>query len=156
VLPVVGPLDVNVRENPSASHVAERAPSRGRVYDPAVTAASDRINLFRHAPDTEEHPGGAILFAEGDAGDVMFAVKSGEVELLVGDRVVEVVGEGSVLGEMALIDKLPRSATARVKQRCELVRIDEKRFAFLVQQTPLFALEIMRVITRRLRAANQA
>jgi CRP-like cAMP-binding protein len=55
---------------------------------------------------------------------------------------------------MALIDRRPRSATAIAKTDAHLVRIDERRFQFMVQQTPFFALEVMRTIVRRLRDMN--
>jgi CRP-like cAMP-binding protein len=55
---------------------------------------------------------------------------------------------------MALIDHSPRSASARAKTDCQLVPIDEARFKYMIQQTPFFAIEVMRVITRRLRHMN--
>ena len=69
-------------------------------------------------------------------------------------NVVEEVGPGSVFGEMALIERAPRVATARAVTSCRMVRVDERRFRFLVQQHPLFALPIMRVMASRLRRMN--
>ncbi|HEU5100134.1 MAG TPA: Crp/Fnr family transcriptional regulator [Roseiflexaceae bacterium] len=60
-------------------------------------------------------------------------------------------GPGGIVGEMALIDDRPRSATAVAATDCRLVPIDERRFTFLVQQTPMFALAVMRVMAERLR-----
>ena len=54
-------------------------------------------------------------------------------------------------GELALIDRRPRSATAVAVTACVLAPIDEKQFQFMVQQTPFFALQVMRVLTERLR-----
>jgi CRP/FNR family transcriptional regulator, cyclic AMP receptor protein len=56
---------------------------------------------------------------------------------------------------MALIDHAERSATAVVTIDSEIIPIDEKRFLFLVQQTPFFALDVMRVLAHRLRAMDQ-
>jgi len=81
----------------------------------------------------------------------MYILKEGEVDILVHDKIVETIGPGEILGEMALIDQNPRSATAVARTNCQLVSIDEKRFTFLVQQTPYFAIEVMRVMARRLR-----
>jgi len=53
--------------------------------------------------------------------------------------------------EMALIDQAPRTATAVAKSPCKLAVITEKRFAFLVQTTPYFALHVMKVMAERLR-----
>ena len=51
----------------------------------------------------------------------------------------------------AFIDHRPRSASAVARTPCLLVPIDEKQFQFMVQQTPFFALQVMRVLTERLR-----
>jgi CRP-like cAMP-binding protein len=61
-----------------------------------------------------------------------------------------------IFGEMALIDDAPRSATAVAKTDVELVPISEKQFLFLVSQTPFFALKVMRVLARRLRATSKS
>ncbi|HXQ21148.1 MAG TPA: cyclic nucleotide-binding domain-containing protein, partial [Candidatus Acidoferrales bacterium] len=65
--------------------------------------------------------------------------------------VVETMGPGGILGEMALIDQNPRSATAVAKTDCTLVPVNEARFKFLVKQVPAFSLEVMRVMASRLR-----
>ncbi len=109
------------------------------------------IDLFRNEDNTLDFPSGATIFGEGDAGDAMFVVVAGEVDLLVRGKLVEHLTPGGVLGEMALIAQGNRSATAVAKTDCKLVPIDEKRFKFLVQQTPNFALQLMRIIADRLR-----
>jgi CRP/FNR family cyclic AMP-dependent transcriptional regulator len=82
---------------------------------------------------------------------MMYVVKEGEVEVIVNGKVVDTIGPGGILGEMALIDKQPRSATATAKTDCKLVSVDEQRFQRLVQQTPHFAIQVMRVMAQRLR-----
>jgi len=113
------------------------------------------IDLFRNEPNTRSYSAGQKIFGEGDAGDTMFIVMDGEVDLLVREILVEKLVQGCVLGEMALIDSVPRSATAVARTDCRLVQINEKRFQFLVQQTPKFALQLMRVIVERLRRMNE-
>jgi len=109
------------------------------------------IDLFRNAEDTESHDAGAVIFREGDAGHTMFAVQEGEVDLVVHGNVVETVGAGGIFGEMSLLlDGHRRSATAVAKTACRLAPVTEKRFNFLVQQTPNFALQVMRIIAGRL------
>ena len=97
---------------------------------------------------------GATIFTCNDPGDVMYLVKSGEVDIIVNRRTVETVVPGDILGEMALIDKGPRSADARAKTDCELQPITQRQFTFMVQETPFFALEVMRTMSRRLRRKN--
>ena len=81
----------------------------------------------------------------------MFAVLEGEVDLRKGDHLLETVRSGGVFGEMALIDREPRSATAVARSECRVIAVSEKRFTLLVQQTPYFALQIMQVLAQRLR-----
>ena len=109
------------------------------------------LNLVRFAADCVAFTAGQQIFAEGQLGDTMFIVKEGEVDVVVHGKVVETLGPGGILGEMALIDRKPRSATAVAKTDCQLVPINEQRFQFLVQQTPYFAIEVMRVLANRLR-----
>lgn len=107
--------------------------------------------LFRNEKDLTTFKGGQMIFAAGDHGESMFVVVEGEVEVLVGDRVVETVPPGGIFGEMALIDKSARSAGARAKTNCRVAVLNEKRFTFMVHNTPFFSLEVMRTMADRLR-----
>jgi CRP-like cAMP-binding protein len=64
------------------------------------------------------------------------------------------VTRGGIFGELAIVDGAPRSLSATAATDCDVVRIDEKRFRYLVQETPYFAQEVMRVMAERLRAAT--
>jgi len=97
---------------------------------------------------------GEVLFSKGDIGHEIYVVRSGELQILDGNRVFETVGPGGIVGEMALVDGGPRSATVRASAATEVVPLDERRFLFMVQQTPHFALRVMRVMSARLRAMN--
>jgi CRP-like cAMP-binding protein len=112
------------------------------------------LDLFRHAQDSETFPAGSAVFREGEPGHVMYVVKEGQVEVRVRDQVVAVVDPGGIVGEMALIDDKPRSATVLARTDAVLIPVDEKRFTFLVQQTPYFSLEVMRVMAERLRQVH--
>jgi CRP-like cAMP-binding protein len=97
---------------------------------------------------------GEIIFREGDAADDLFVIKSGKVEIHVGNRLLDTLPELSIFAEMALIDKLPRSATAVAATDVTLVPVSEKQFLVMVGHTPYFALNVMRSLVRRLRKAN--
>lgn len=112
------------------------------------------ISLFRNSTDFETYPEGTTIFDEGDPGHRMYAVKEGSVDIVVHDTVVDTIGPDEIFGEMALIDSGARSAKAVAKTECHLVPIDERRFTFLVQQTPQFALQVMKVMAERLRRAD--
>jgi CRP/FNR family cyclic AMP-dependent transcriptional regulator len=114
------------------------------------------VDLF-HAENKElvSFHAGDTVFREGEPGDLMYVVRDGEVELRVKGELVETLGAGGVLGEMALIEHAPRTATAMAKTDCTLVPIPEKRFTFMVQQTPHFSLQIMKVMAERLRKMDR-
>jgi CRP-like cAMP-binding protein len=112
------------------------------------------IGLFRNATSFETYAAGQTVFANGEPGRFMYVVKEGEVDVLIEGNLVETVGPGGLLGEVALIDSGPRSGTAIARSECQLVPIDAKRFTFLIQQTPQFALQVMRIMAERLRRAG--
>ena len=98
---------------------------------------------------------GDVVFKDGDAPDKMYVVVSGEVEIQLGDAVIETVPQGGTFGEMALIDGSPRSATVRAKTDSEVAAIDKKTFILLVDEMPYFALFVMRNMVDRLRRMNE-
>jgi CRP-like cAMP-binding protein len=109
------------------------------------------LHLFRNAPEVIAVAAGDYIFRMGEAAKVMYLIIEGEVELLLGKTVVETAGQGSFIGEMALIDDEPRSASARARSDCRVFPIDEARFQSLVMETPFFALQLMKTLARRLR-----
>ena len=109
------------------------------------------IGLLQRSGESEEFAAGSTIFSQGDPADRMYVVTDGTVALSIGDTVLEVVGPGGLFGEMAVIDREPRSATAVVETDATLVSIDKRRFWFLVQETPYFAEIVMRVMANRLR-----
>jgi CRP/FNR family transcriptional regulator, cyclic AMP receptor protein len=113
------------------------------------------IKSIKYYNDYKHYRKGEYIFKEGDPGDVMYAVVEGEVEIIVNGSLINIVRPGEVLGEMALIDKKPRSATAVAFSDCKLVVIDEQRFNFLIQQTPLFVTQIMKVMSDRIRTMDK-
>jgi CRP-like cAMP-binding protein len=109
------------------------------------------LDLFRNETEGEAFRAGQTIFSAGEPGTAMYVILSGEIELRISDAIVETLGPGEPFGEMALVDHSPRVATAVAKTDCKLVVIPEKRFLFMVQQTPHFSLQIMRVMADRLR-----
>lgn len=97
---------------------------------------------------------GESIFELGDIGNVLYVVLEGQIEIIVHDKVMDTVEPGGILGEMALIDARPRSATAIAQGNCKVVPIDRDAFKTLIQQQPEFALEVMRVMVERLRYMN--
>jgi len=110
--------------------------------------------VFLNAGTTKDFASGDTIFREGEVGDCMYGVVSGQVELKHGAKSVGTVEEGDVFGEMAIIDKSPRSATAIAATDVTVAPVDRPRFVFLVQVHPSFALLVMEVMAERLRAAR--
>lgn len=113
------------------------------------------FELFAHNPTVIRVPAGEPLFSEGERGQLMYVLATGNADVLVGNRVVEKLAHGSIVGEMGVVSPGPRSATVLATSDCEFVAIDEKRFQFLIQNTPFFAIQVMRVMAERLRRADQ-
>nr|AZB73155.1 cyclic nucleotide-binding protein [Synechococcus elongatus PCC 11801] len=122
---------------------------------PMFAPASTVKALQRDAEDLLI-PAGSVIFAEGEAAEEMYGILSGEVELKVGDRTVEVLKTGDVFGEGALVQAQKfRATTAIARQDCRLARLDRRRFLFAIQETPTFALDVIRSFSRRLRTLKQ-
>jgi CRP-like cAMP-binding protein len=103
----------------------------------------------------DDHPRaydeGAVIFVEGQSAAEMYVVRDGTVSLRKGGEILKTLDPGEVFGEMALIDHAPRTATAVAGPGCRLTVIDEKSFNELVKKIPGFALELLRLVVRRLR-----
>jgi CRP/FNR family transcriptional regulator, cyclic AMP receptor protein len=98
---------------------------------------------------------GSVVFNKGDAGSCMYVVQSGVIEMVIGEKVVEVCAANEAIGFMSMIDGAPRSSTARVKEACELSLIDQRKFRFMVDEVPNFALYIMGAMARRIRGMGR-
>ena len=118
-----------------------------------MTSADLFLNLFRNK-ETTSFAAGQSIFKAGEHGDTMFIVIEGEVDILERSTVLETAGPGSIVGELALIDDEPRSASVVAKTDGRLVPVDRRRFEFMVTETPFFALAVMKVLADRLRKTN--
>ncbi len=99
---------------------------------------------------------GGVVFIKGDAGDIAYVVASGSIEIRESGRVIETMGPGELFGEMALIDSEPRSASAVAVGPTELLVIDRTEFDRRLREEPDFAVKVMRLMARRLRATMAA
>lgn len=113
------------------------------------------FELFANNPEIVRVPAGQPLFTEGEEGHSMFVLTTGHAEVIVNNRVVETLQHGNIVGEMGIVSPGPRSASVVATTDCEFVAVDERSFQFLVQQTPFFATQVMRVMAERLRKVNQ-
>jgi CRP/FNR family transcriptional regulator, cyclic AMP receptor protein len=115
-----------------------------------MLSAVETISIFQRQPEPKVFATGQVIFEEGQPGDVMYGVLEGEVEISVNGKVVETIKVGDVFGTGALIGINNRTYTATAKTDCKLAFLNEQRFLFATQETPMFALEVMRSYSQRL------
>jgi CRP-like cAMP-binding protein len=116
------------------------------------TTPTPYFDLFtRGEHNIISYAAGDPVFAQGDAAECLYVVRSGCVLMHDGERELETVSAGGIFGEMALVDGRGRSASATAATDCELVALDARRFQYLLQETPFFAQAVMRVMAERLR-----
>ncbi len=113
------------------------------------------ISFLKYGDNLKSYKAGELIFKENDPGMFLYVVKSGKVELSREGVVLETLEAGHIFGEMALIEHDKRSATARAGTDCEVVPVDEEKFTFMVRQSPYFALDVLRVMARRLRHTTE-
>lgn len=104
---------------------------------------------------------GESIFLEGDSGTELYAVLQGSVNISRraddGEpTLLRCLEQGEIFGEMGLLDNAPRSASANADQDdTRVVVIDQAKFIYLVSQQPVFALDIMQVLCRRIRMLEE-
>lgn len=121
------------------------------MIEPAKT-----VSIYQKDPESKTFSAGEVVFNQGEPGHLMYGILEGEVELLVDGKVVETIAQGDVFGEGALVHPSgARASTAIAKTNCKLATLDQERFLFAVQETPFFALQVMRSYSDRLRRLKQ-
>jgi len=103
---------------------------------------------------------GATIFSKDDPGTSLFVVCDGTVKISVPslegkDAVFNLIGEGGIFGEIALLDGRPRTATAIAATNCHLMTIDRRDFVPLVRGHPELAIRIIEVLCARLRHTSE-
>ena len=121
------------------------------------------IELIAKVSTEESHALGTKIFQHGDAGDKLYLILEGKVRISrdvagMGEEALAVLGPGQIFGEMALLDESPRSADARVHERCLLLAIPKDGFDDLLFLHKDLAYEviwsIVRLLLGRLRETN--
>ncbi len=100
-----------------------------------------------------------VVFKEGDKGDALYIIKSGKVNILKRnssgvDSVLVSLGKGMVIGDMAIIDEQPRSASVATIQETSFLIITKDDFRNLLAEVPEISFQILKLTTERLRATN--
>lgn len=117
----------------------------------------NKEDMLPETKDWKTYDAGQDIFREGDRGDELYVIVDGAVDIIAhGQHLETIEGAGGVFGELAIIDAGPRSATARARTECTLVSLTREGFLFHIQKTPDFALQVMRVMSERMRKLLQA
>jgi len=119
----------------------------------------DRENLAR-VIDVHRLAAGDTLFQVGEPGESLYVVQSGEIELFIkdtaGQRIpLAIVGKGEVFGELALLDRSPRTATAVALADSELLELDRDDLLLLFRTSPAAALRLLAAMGRMTRKADE-
>lgn len=114
-----------------------------------------RLKLIAFAAERLTVPAGTELVRQGEVGDAVFVVLSGEASAFVkiadgSELRVGPVPAGSLFGEVALLAEVPRTATVRADGEMALLRLDADLFFDLIQEFPAVGIAVMRELARRL------
>ena len=105
-------------------------------------------------------PAGKVIFDEGDVGTEMYVIHSGTVELMKNTRRGDgtsfaTLEKGDFFGEMSILEDVPRTATARAKTDCELIKINQSTFDEMLRHNSEIAVRMLRKLSRRLRETTK-
>ena len=109
--------------------------------------------VARRAEDVTVAPG-KVLVSEGETGQQFFVIMGGQAKLTRRGRKIATLGPGDAFGELALLDRHPRNATAVAETPMELVVLGQREFAGIVDEVPGFARKMLAGMAKRLREAD--
>ncbi|WP_066377702.1 MULTISPECIES: Crp/Fnr family transcriptional regulator [unclassified Anabaena] len=115
------------------------------MLSPVIT-----IGIFQKQSDHKVFSAGEVIFTEGQPGEYMYGIVEGTVDISVNGKVVETIEAGEVFGAGVLVGVQNRTYTAIAHSDCKLAYLNEKRFLFAVQETPMFALMVIKNYSERL------
>ncbi|MFP5271029.1 Crp/Fnr family transcriptional regulator [Coleofasciculus sp. G1-WW12-02] len=115
------------------------------MVEPANT-----VSILQKQSDPKTFSADQVIFKEGDPANYMYGILEGEVNISINGNIVETIGKGEVFGTGTLIGVGDRNYSAIAKTDCTLAFLDQQRFLFAVQETPIFALNVMKSYSERL------
>lgn len=98
---------------------------------------------------------GDVIIHQGESADYVFSLFEGQAEVLVNGVVVGQVGEGEVVGALAVLTKAPRSATVRALTRCSVVKVPQEQFTHLIRSNPTMIHNLMLEMANQIKNLNQ-
>jgi CRP/FNR family cyclic AMP-dependent transcriptional regulator len=122
---------------------------------PLFAGLNDRqLERISALADTIDLPGEKVLMTQGDHGQEMFVMVSGSARIERDGRTLKQCGGGEVIGEIALLDGGPRTATVTLAEPSRLLVLARREFQTLMDEFPEIRLEVLEAVARRLRALD--
>ena len=90
-----------------------------------------------------------VVFNEGDAGDIMYVIKRGKVQVIRGDAVIAELEDGAFFGEMALVSDEPRNATIKTVAETEVMMLTKEDFKRLMENNAGIATTVSYEVVKR-------
>jgi signal transduction histidine kinase len=130
------------------------------MSSPADNKLTEALQAVRSSGQARNYPAGTTIFSAGDPGDGFYLIEAGRVQIAApvatGElRVLATIGPGDLLGEMAIVDDAPRSASARAETETTTTFFSRETLLRLLDQDPRLALHLSRDFSGRVRALNQ-
>lgn len=104
--------------------------------------------------DELSFPAKHTIFTQGQEGRSLYIVVLGQVRVHIGDRDLAHLGPGACFGEMSLFDAEPRSASVSTLATCECLMLTQQQLYDAIEETPGIAVNIIRLLSRRIRELN--
>lgn len=114
-----------------------------------------QVNLYQPTKDAMSYQADDVIFMQGEPASNAFVVQSGVVDLYMNGRHIETLGAGDIFGERDMLNNSMYQATAIAKTDTSIIVVDDHRFKYLLENTPAFAMNVMRMLSARLAAANE-
>jgi len=103
---------------------------------------------------------GQVIVQQGEAGDCMYVVQSGQVEVVQRtkgeEQILAVLDTGDFFGEMAVFERELRSATVRARGEARVLKVDKKTLLRRIKEDPLLAVNLLQTLSHRIRDLNAA
>ena len=119
-----------------------------------IFAALSAIELSRLLADEASHerlyPQDGLVMRAGDLGDSLFLIGSGSVQVTVAGTAVAILHPGDIFGEIAVLDRRPRSASVTARETCSLLEIDGEMFRGLLAAHPAMLAQVRATAAARL------
>ena len=117
-----------------------------------------KLKLLAFMSERVGYDPGKVLFRQGDRGDAAYLIIDGEADILIdtpnGPLTVATLGANDIVGEMAILGDVPRTATVQAKGRLVALRLAKEPFMRMVREFPNMAVSIMQELAHRVESMN--